>query len=425
MTASPHDDSVSDRARGRSTTALSDKSDSDPMNDTPILSLGQSQNFAILFLMGVAFIIVVLLNFVALAFEISAFPFLEILGVIALLMLVIWSRIKALAAVAVLIFASTVMAPALFQQTYTTLVGGLGLQASSADPSEEASTWQFGPDPKGDAETLAEIDRNHLLHTIRLLNAVAAATPVELHAGDDPFPRRDVDNTGLLVLAGIVRSGFAQAEAMRASASYLVRTDLIDCTSQSGFTDRANIESRRMALAQELMSCRASVDGLRVAYRDEIANEVRVPLTAAVRDFGDESSVVPAGAYYGEGSWLDMPVTLSAVDLDLNGSELTVERDGAPRTLQRSVRPGGQAAIRISVPATATYSVRVRSEDGDPFIAVYLQAGDQLLKLDENDDFNGTDSGLDLQLQADAQYVLVVREYYQDPMSIGILLSPL
>ena len=345
------------------------------------------------------------------AFKIEGFPYRELMGISALLVLVVWAGQRSLAAIAILVLAATIMPENLFRSTQGVFFGILG-QASQSAPGESVETQTLDALYKEGESRLDEVDQSRFLQTARLLRAVALATPddIWLQAELAPPPQRREADPALELenLAGLALRGLAQAEVLRLSAWYLSEANLIDCATASGFEQVANSEGRRLRLSSELESCTATRPGLQYIdpSLEQTARTEPVYAQAYAPAQGLNQALIAAPAETAAFEPLDVPPA---------GAELS-----------RSLAAGQDGEITLQIQVPATYVIGVTGETGqgrsqDPRIALYEGADGALVGRDD-DGGAGLNARLSVPL-CPGGYTLIVDEFFDRPLDFTVRIT--
>ena len=343
------------------------------------------------------------------AFKIEGFPYRELLGITALLVLVVWAGQRSLAAIAILVLAATIMPENLFRSTQGVFFGILG-QAGQSAPGEavDASVLEFQYKP-GESQ-LDEIDRARFLETARLLHAVALATPDDIWFQAElspPAAASEADSAlELENLAGLALRGLAQAEVLRLSAWYLTEANLISCSTTSGFEEVANTEARRLRLSSELESCTATRPGLQYINPSLEQAVVVQPVYASAP--GYEAAYVAAPA---------MVTVFEPLEVPASG----------PATVSDRVGPGAEGELPLVITAAGSYEIRVDGQSGDTRSQdprIFLYEGSAYGRLIGQDDDGG--AGLNSRLVAPlcpGSYTLMIDEFFDGPLDFTVRIS--
>lgn len=343
------------------------------------------------------------------AFKIEGFPYRELMGISALLVLVVWAGQRSLAAIAILVLAATIMPENLFRSTQGVFFGILG-QAAQSDAPEQVDARILEAQYKPGESRLDEIDRARFLETARLLHAVALSTSDDtwFEAELSP-PRSSGESSGdieLENLAGLALRGLAQAEVLRLSAWYLTEANLIDCATASGFEVTANTEIRRLRLSSELESCTATRAGLQY---------IAPSLLEASGAFIDPYMMpaAPAAAY------------VSAPQL--RQFDMMVVQPSGPSTLSDSLDPGIEGELPFQVLSAGRYVIAVDGQSNelgaqDPRIALFRDGPSGPLVGEDDDSGTGVNARLAAPL-CPGLYSLVIDEYFDRPLDFTLRIS--
>ncbi len=378
--------------------------------------LNEDQNFAILLVLALSLSLVLLVNIVALTFQINGFPFKPIIGIITLLFIVVWTRNTVLAAIAIIASASLVMNESLFRETYSSFASMVGM--TQADGlADQVGTMGGAALPSGDADdikrdgnlslhaaALHELDARYLGQTVPLLMAVAAASPPP----GEEAGARGANGQYLELISSSALFGMPQAEILRTSAAYLRAEGLIRCRTQTAFAEVARSADQRQSLRQDVNSC--VVTDLGRALNRSLMQRAR-PARLRTDD--------PAPSQEPEYDWLD-PRTITDAILDAAAAAT----DAGGDHYEEGVIPANGSVDISFTPRTAGVHwitvVALRGE-GDPVMTVFSGTDTDRDPLEVVDDYGIEDefslnSFTSLSMKASDPYLIRIQDFNLEEM---------